>query len=98
MMGRKTAIAIASRMAAKLTGGRSRSPILMNSQTLLQIRHVTHHQARVLSARRSVLSARCYRCCAVVVGRAAVRPASRSFQLSMALKPRKKFPCVCQRQ
>jgi len=51
MIGRKTAIAIASRMAAKLTGGRSRSPILMNSQTLLQIRHVTHHQKRVLSAR-----------------------------------------------
>ena len=58
-MGRKTAIATSSRIAAKLTGGRSRSPILMNSQTLLQIRHVTHHQTRVLGARCWVLSARC---------------------------------------
>src|SRR3954466_11816423 len=47
MIGRKTAIAIASRTAAKLTGGRSRSPILMNSQTLLQIRHVTHQRTIV---------------------------------------------------
>src|SRR3954466_5000339 len=47
MIGRKTAIAIASRTAAKLTGGRSRNPILMNSQTLLQIRHVTHQRTIV---------------------------------------------------
>src|SRR3954452_22517464 len=47
MIGRKTAIAIASRIAAKLTGGRSRNPILMNSQTLLQIRHVTHQRTIV---------------------------------------------------
>src|SRR5450759_5937357 len=33
-----------------------------------------------------------------VVGGGAVRPASRSFQFRIVLKPRKKFPCVCQRQ
>src|SRR6185503_18502391 len=38
-----------------------------------------------------------YRCCDVVVT-GAVRPASRSFQFRIVLKPRKKFPCVCQRQ
>src|SRR3954467_6917479 len=47
MMGSKTAIAIASRIAAKLTGGRSRNPILMNSQTLLQIKQVSHQSAIV---------------------------------------------------
>ena len=46
-IGRKTAIATTSRIAAKLTGGRSRSPSLMNSQTLLQIRHVTHQRTSV---------------------------------------------------
>src|SRR5262245_60092394 len=35
---------------------------------------------------------------AVVVAREALRPASRWFQFRMALKPRKKFPCVSQRQ
>src|SRR5207249_10009811 len=39
-----------------------------------------------------------YRCCAAVVGPGAARPASRSFQFRIVLKPRKKFPCVCQRQ
>src|SRR6185436_1076014 len=38
-----------------------------------------------------------YRCWDVVVT-GAVRPASRSFQFRIVLKPRKKFPCVCQRQ
>src|SRR5262245_50370735 len=38
------------------------------------------------------------RSCAVVVDRGALRPASRWFQFRMALKPRKKFPCVSQRQ
>src|SRR3954454_21214726 len=47
MIGSKTAIAIASRMAAKLTGGKARNPILMNSHTLLQIRHVTHQRTIV---------------------------------------------------
>src|SRR3954467_12455519 len=50
MIGSKTAIAIASRMAAKLTGGRSRNPILMNSQTLLQIKQVSHQSAIVTAA------------------------------------------------
>src|SRR3954471_16731749 len=50
MIGSKTAIAIASRIAAKLTGGRSRNPILMNSQTLLQIRQVSHQSAIVIGA------------------------------------------------
>lgn len=38
--GTMTRIAIARRIAAKLTGGTSRTPILMNSQTVLQMRHV----------------------------------------------------------
>src|SRR5215218_986519 len=50
MIGRRTAIAMASRIAAKLTGGRSRNPILMNSQTLLQIRQVSHQSAIVTAA------------------------------------------------
>jgi hypothetical protein len=31
-----------------VTGGRSRSPSLMNSQTLLQIKQVTHHSTKVI--------------------------------------------------
>ena len=40
MIGSKTVTAIKSLIAAKLMGGRSRKPSLMNNQTVLQIRHV----------------------------------------------------------
>src|SRR5262245_13032075 len=43
------------------------------------------------------VAAICY-CCDVVGRRAPARPASRSFQFRIVLKPRKYVPCVCHRQ
>src|SRR3954468_7692149 len=58
--GRMIASATTSRTAAKVTGGRSRSPILMNSHTLLQIKQVTHQTTRVINVARCTRLSRTY--------------------------------------
>ena len=47
--GNNTSTAIASRKPAKLTGGRSRSPSLMNNHIVLQMKHTTIHTSTVFN-------------------------------------------------